>query len=148
MSWFWRFQAVAFCCLIFLPPSVVQAFPNYDTNVFLGHNYWNSRYALNYPSDWDGFWNLLSRDGRTNYRRANSEKRSGSCPECSCSDTDRKVTCSGTPSSLTIKNRIIETLSPEDLAVNDSLLSIEIYNSGLEFINASTFHQLTKLEKL
>ncbi|XP_074619049.1 uncharacterized protein LOC141877908 isoform X1 [Acropora palmata] len=148
MSWLWRLEAVTFCCLVLLLPSVVQALPNYGSIFFLGYNYWNSRYALNYPSDWDGFWNLYF-DGRTNYARANSEKRPPAlCSGCSCSDTDRKVTCSGTPSSLTIKNRIIETLSPEDLAVNDSLLSIEIYNSGLEFINASTFHQLTKLEKL
>ncbi|XP_015747445.1 PREDICTED: uncharacterized protein LOC107327209 [Acropora digitifera] len=146
MSWLWCFQTMTFCCLVFLP--CVQAFPVYGSNSFLGYYYWNSRYALNYPSDWDGFWNLYF-DGRTNYRRAYSA-RGYQCDGCSCSDIDRKVTCSGTPSSLIIKNRIIKTLSQEDLlAANDSLLSIEIYSSGLESIlNASTFHPLTKLKTL
>ncbi|XP_074619052.1 uncharacterized protein LOC141877910 isoform X2 [Acropora palmata] len=51
---------------------------------------------------------------------------------------------------MSIRYMIIKTLSQEDLlAGNDSLLSIEIYNSGLESIlNASTFHPLTKLKTL
>ncbi|XP_015754108.1 PREDICTED: leucine-rich repeat-containing G-protein coupled receptor 5-like isoform X2 [Acropora digitifera] len=122
MSWLWRFQAVTFCCLI------------YGINSFLGYEYWK-RYALNYPSDWTGF-------RRAYYGRYRL------CSGCSCSDIDRKVTCSGTPSSLTIRYKIIKTLSQEDLlAANDSLTSIEIYNSGLESI-LNAFHPLTKLKTL
>ena len=99
MSWLWRLEAATFCHLVLLLPSVVQALPSYGTNLFLGYDYWNLRYALNYPSDWDGFWNLHF-DGKTKYERANSEKISRSCIGCSCSETDRKVTCSGTPSKL------------------------------------------------
>lgn len=141
-----RFQAVTVCCLFFPLLRVVTAFPSYGSIFFLGYNYWNTRYSLNYPSDWDGFWND-NNDGRTQYRRANSERQSYECSGgCSCSDIDKKVTCSGAISSLTVRNKIIQTLNPEDLS--DALTYIKIYNSGLNFINVTTFHKLTNLQTL
>ena len=73
--------------------------PNYGGNNFLGYQYWNGRYSFNYPANWDGFWNSFS-DGRTGYNRQTSEYSGNECSGCSCSNSDAKVTCTGSPTSL------------------------------------------------
>ena len=93
------FRAVVVCCLLLSLTRVTQSFPSHGSNIFLGYNYWNSRYSLNYPSNWDGFWNRNS-DGRTEYNRAALESSGNQCSGCSCSNSDKKVTCTGSPSSL------------------------------------------------
>lgn len=94
------FRSVVVCYfLLLLLVRDVHNVPNHGGNNFLGHQYWNTRYSLNYPSDWDGFWNN-GIDGRFEYNRQNSESQGNQCDGCSCSNSDAKVTCTGSPTSL------------------------------------------------
>lgn len=87
---FW--QSVV-CCLFLSFVRVAQNVPNHGGNLFLGFNYWNSRYLLGY-TDWPGFWNN-NNNGRVQYNRANSEFNGQPCGGCSCVDQTKTATCTG-----------------------------------------------------
>ena len=96
------FRSVVVCyCLLLSLVRDVHNVPLHGSNNFLGYEYWNDRYSLNYPADWDGFWNSFT-DGRTEYSRPSSESSRDDCSPgvCSCSNSDAKVTCTGSPTSL------------------------------------------------
>ena len=82
------------CCLVLSFVRVAQNVPNHGSQVFLGHNYWNSRYSSLDYTEWPGFWNN-NNDGRVRYNRANSEFNGQSCGACSCSDLTKTATCTG-----------------------------------------------------
>lgn len=93
------FRSVVVCFFLLLSlVRDVHNLPVHGGSNFLGYDYWNGRYSLNYP-DWDGFWNSGS-NGRTEYNRDNSEFSVNVCSGCSCSNSDAKVTCTGSPTSL------------------------------------------------
>ena len=87
----WR--AVFVCFLLLCFTGTVRTVPNHGGQLFSGYSYWNNRYSLGYPADWDGFWNKNS-NGRNEYNRATSEFSGRSCGGCSCSNNEA-VACSG-----------------------------------------------------
>ena len=94
------FRSVVVCYFLLSLVRDVHNLPYHRVTNFLGHDYWNDRYSLSY-TEWDGFWNFGS-GGRTEYNRPNSETSGNECTSsgCSCSNSDPKVTCTGSPTSL------------------------------------------------
>ena len=94
-------RTIALCLLAYIPLVFIQICttePYYGSQIFLGHGYWNTRYSLNFPNDWPGFWNNYI-DGRKKYERQSTELIT-QCSGCSCDDLTQELTCSGTPTSL------------------------------------------------
>ncbi|XP_022792619.1 adenylate cyclase-like [Stylophora pistillata] len=136
----WRTGLI--CCLLLILAKQAQTVPSHGSQNFLGVNYWNNRYFLGH-TDWEGFWNN-NNDGRRMYNRAYSETSGSSCGGCSCSNQLQEATCTGP--TVNIRNRGVQKLNPENLVV--SITEITIFESGLKYVNATAFHNLTGLKKL
>ena len=62
----------------------ISAVPSYGSQSFLGYNYWNTRYRMNYDKHWLGYWNNYI-DGRNEYKRKTAGN-TRTCPCDSCSN--------------------------------------------------------------
>ncbi|XP_022792609.1 lumican-like [Stylophora pistillata] len=132
-----KWRAGLVCCLLLSLAKQAQTLPNPGGQTFLGFNYWNSRYSLDY-TDWDGFWNS-NFGGRNMYNR---DTGGSSCVGCTCSN--QEATCTG--STVNIRYYGVQKLNPENLVVGTT--EITIFESGLKYVNATAFHNLTGLKKL
>ncbi|XP_078366394.1 uncharacterized protein LOC144650562 [Oculina patagonica] len=119
--------------------------PYHGPQNFLGYLYWTRRYPSLGYEDWDGFWNNYY-SGRKQYNRGSSETSGLACQGCVCDEVIQELKCRGTPSTLTVRNKVIKIVRNEQLP--KSFTEIKIFKSQLQDIEDEAFHNLTQLRKL